>query len=113
MDSITHRLPVDVDVFNPGDGVAYERHFLTDVDALIDEILPQSPHVIPSEILVLEDEFYVFSAPTRFIDLLLESRNMHGRRTTGTNLGNRDFSIVPQAKGVRDRLWYRNLSTPL
>ena len=102
-----------MDIFDSGDNVAYEGHFLTGEDTLVDEMLPQPPHVIPSEILVLEDEFDIFCTPTRFIDLPLESTNIRARGTTDTNLGNRDFSVVPQAKLVRDGFWYRNLSSPL
>ena len=86
---------------------------MTSVDALVDEMLSQPPHVIPPEILVLEDEFDIFCAPTRFIDLSLESKNIGARGTTDTNLGNRDFSVVPQAKRVCDGFWYRNLSSPI
>ena len=59
----------DVDCCHLGGYDADERDVLVDVDAFSNEVLPEPPHFIPAEILVLECKLYIVCLARVFVEL--------------------------------------------
>lgn len=53
-------MPSNIDCSHFRGYYADERYILVDVNAFANEVLPESPHFISAEILVLERKFYIF-----------------------------------------------------
>lgn len=68
----THLRPLNVDVLYFGYDCADEIHFLIYVDTLPHQLLSQSPHVVATQILVLEYELEVSCVTCLLVYLLLK-----------------------------------------
>jgi hypothetical protein len=53
-------MPSNVDCCNFGGYDADEGDILVDINAFPNEVLPESPHFVSAEVLVLECKFYIF-----------------------------------------------------
>ena len=53
-------MPSNVDCGDFGGYYADERDVLVDVNAFPNEVLPEPPHFVSAEVLVLEREFHIF-----------------------------------------------------
>jgi len=60
----------NVDCCHLGGYNADERDLLVDVDAFSNELLPEPPHFISAEILVLECKLYIIRLARVFIELM-------------------------------------------
>lgn len=85
-----------------------ERYILVDIDAFPNEVLPKSPHFVPTEVLILERKFYIFRLARILIKLGVGVLGAGIEWQNGLKvglvayLGDCDFPVVPDTENLGD-----------